>query len=81
MAKKYGAYWLIDLIASYQYKLTNEQFQLWELTLDAENGCKVTCKADSDLPNMIVQKIPYTDFPENIKLYVSHNTLMLPSEY
>jgi hypothetical protein len=77
LAETFGAYWLIDAIASYARK---EPFQLWELAVH-ENSATLTCREDSGLRPVVTQEIEYTDFPENIKLYVSNNVLMLPREY
>lgn len=86
IAEKYGAYWLIDLIASYQ-PVKNKQkqladFQVWELRLDlAKMGCTITCKEDSGEPNLVKQTVPFTDFPEDITLWVEGDVLLLPSEH
>lgn len=82
VAEKYGAYWLIDAIASYQ-PVTGpgmSDFQLWELKVD-DSTAILTCRADSDQPIAIKQKIAYTDFPETIILYVESRVLLLPSEH
>jgi hypothetical protein len=86
IAEKYGAYWFIDVIASYQ-KVKNKEgevadFQVWELKLDKEgSGCVITCKEDSGEPDLIKQIVPFTDFPEDITVWVEGNTLLLPSEH
>lgn len=88
MAKRSGAYWLIDAIASYQpdkrIKSRPEliDFQLWELTVAEDCSAVLTIHGDSDQTAVITQKIPYSDFPlPRIKLYVCSGTLLLPSEY
>jgi len=82
-----GAAWLMDIIWSYQgiKKLQTpmlRDFQLWTLKVNLEKKTAVvTCRADSNIPPAITQKIPYTDFPlEEIKLYVENDTILLPSE-
>lgn len=85
VAENAGAYWLIDIIASYQpaNKLNPRlyEFQLWILHVKDGKGY-VECKADSDIPAAITQEIPFTDFPlPELRLYVSNGVLMLPSEY
>lgn len=84
-----GAGWLVDAIASHQLnpKLNEgdlRDFQVWELKLNGKGGCTLTCKADSDKPNVVTQEIEYTDFPlDNFTLWVERGeemTLMLPSE-
>jgi hypothetical protein len=92
MAECAGAYWLIDIVASYQMhkKVKNnkrlQEFQLWELKVKTDkNGGKsavVTLREDTGEPVVIRQKIEYTDFPlDYIKLYVEGGTLLLPSEH
>jgi len=84
-----GAYWLGDLILSYQNTKVIKSnrmlknFQIWELDVDLEEQKGVvTCKADSHLPPVIEQDIPYTDFPlREIKLYYVDNVILLPREY
>lgn len=78
MADKAGAHWLIDLIASYRRK---EHFQAWELKV-VDSKAVVTMKEDTDKPELVKQKIDYTDFPlGNITLYLIDGVLLLPSEY
>jgi hypothetical protein len=95
LAEKAGAFWLLDIIASYQKDkriLGNERLrdmQFWTLTVKPENagGHKgvVVCQEDSDIPPVITQNIPFTDFPmPEVKLWVQrgeHLVIMLPSEY
>jgi len=80
MAELCQAYWLIDVCFSYRMK---EPFQIWTLTMTGERSCVVTMKEDSNRPELIEQKIPYTDFPlkDGIKLYLIDGVLLLPSEY
>lgn len=91
MANRAGAFWLIDIIASYQIhkKVKSnkrlQEFQLWELKVktdkDGRKSAVVTLREDTGEPVVIRQKIEYTDFPlDYIKLYVEGDTLMLPSE-
>jgi hypothetical protein len=78
------AYWLIDVIGSHQFcgKIKDIPFQLWELELTGNGGCKITMKQDSDQPNEVIQHIEYTTFPmQNIKLWLQNNVLYLPSEH
>ena len=81
-----GAGWLVDAVASYQGEpcLDTEslhEFQLWNLKLDGKGGAVLTCQEDSNTPNVVEQKIEYTDFPFDIKLYVEGGVLLLPSEH
>lgn len=75
-----GAYWLIDLIGSYQRQLKGEEFQLWTLKVNDKKAV-ITCQSDSDMPNLVEQHIEYTDFDlKELKLYVENNCCCLPSE-
>ena len=85
LAQTAKAYWLIDLVASYQSSFAKhpdlEHFQLWELTTKDSKGL-VSCAKDSGVDPSAQQMINYTDFPLSyIKLYVCNRVLMLPSEY
>lgn len=86
MAIEGNAYWLIDVIASYQSEPViskNERlqdFQLWELKKVGKGGV-ITCREDSDIKPVITQELEFADFPFDIKLYVENGTLLLPSEH
>jgi len=83
MASEYGAYWLIFLIFSHQYKkeVKQEPFQIWEIKSQNKKAV-VVMRTDTGNPEIVLQKIPFTDFPEGVlKLYFSDGVLMLPSEY
>ena len=72
------AYWLLTAISSYR---KTEPFQIWELVKNG-NTAVLTMKEDSDQPELVNQKIPFTDFPlEGIKLYLIDGILLLTSEY
>lgn len=81
LADKAQAYWLIDIIESYQPRLRNEEFQTWHIKLDAK-GSRATVWAEDGNGNVLVtQKIPYTDFPlSHYKLFVENGIIMLPQE-
>ncbi len=84
MADQGGAYWLIDAIASHQLnpKLRKGRladFQLWTLTVKDSEGV-LECREDSGYKPAVTQRITFTDFPFNIKLYVEGRMLMLPQE-
>jgi len=90
MADEAGAYWLLDIIASYQCeaKIRREPFQVWELKLSPDNAATgkhqavVTMKTDSDRPLMVKQQIEYTDFPlDSITLFLIDGVILLTSEY
>ncbi|MES1026633.1 DUF6876 family protein [Gloeocapsa sp. BRSZ] len=87
LAKRAGAYWLLDAIAFVQREAViagNEalqDFQLWELKVRENRSAELVCSRDSDQP-VWKQEIPFTDFPlDEITLYVANNVLMLTSEW
>jgi hypothetical protein len=95
LAENAEAFWLIDLIASYQTdpKVCCEPFQVWTLELRPEGGAIVYVQRDSGEPHIVEQKLDFTDFPEHLgpkfELWAeqgsidARNTvtvLMLPSE-
>ena len=82
---EHGAAWLVDVITSHQPSLAKnfrlQEFQVWNLNLDGNGGCVVSCQEDSGMPMVVEQKIPYTDFPFDIKIYVENGMILLPSEH
>jgi len=65
VAETAGAFWLMDIIGSYQAKLRKEKqdFQTWTLRLnDPGPGAVVTCEDGND-NILITQAIEFTDFP------------------
>lgn len=75
-------YWLIDLIVSYQPKLRDIPFQLWAIRVFDDKTARITCREDSDLPELIKRKIGFTSFPlEYFECYCIDGVLLLKSEY
>lgn len=77
--EKFSAYWLFDLIGSYQYKLLEEPFQIWDLVL-SDNKAVIKCNS-VNLVHLVTQDIPYTDFPFDITIWQIKGVCLLPSEY
>jgi len=87
MADQYQAYWLIDVIASYQIKksIKSKPFQIWTIT-SAQSKATIEMRLDTDQPVLIRRQIPFTDFPDGrLQMYYiddgSNKVLLLPSEY
>ena len=84
LAERAEAFWLIDLVFSYQTiaKVKKEPFQVYELTVDLNTkSSKMVC-TDGNENILYTQNIPFTTFPlESIKLYYTDGTILLPSEY
>lgn len=96
LAERAGAYWLIDLIASYIGSPEMAQaihadgrlgdMQFWRLDVTDDRSAVASCRADADVQPAITQAIEYTDFPlDHIDIWVGfdgeHWTLYLPSEH
>ena len=85
LCERAECYWLIDIVSSYQGMLTNANFQIWNLKTK-DNKAIVTCKEDSDKPNLVKQEIPFTDFEDKagfneIEFYCIDRVCMLKAEY
>ncbi len=84
LAEQAQAYWLIDLIESWQSKarVRKETFQKWTLKVDVGMRYGAAICDDGNGNQLCRQKIPYTDFPlPEITLWRVNGVLMLPSEY
>ena len=90
LAEKAKAFWLIDLICSWQTKASvrSQPFQVWKLTVKDQSAV-ATCE-DGNGKKLASQRIEYTDFPKDeITIYVEDGSIdgktnakimMLPSE-
>ena len=82
LAEEVQADWIIDLIASYQYRMANVRFQVWTIKPYGEEYVALCQDGDE---NFICQQVfPFTDLPATLmplKLFVQNNVLFLPSEY
>lgn len=84
LAEAGGAFWLINIVASYQTgKIKKIPFQVWTLKVDLEKKTGVvTMKEDTGMPDLVTQNLEYTDFPLNeVSLWLIDGVLILPSEY
>ena len=96
LAERAGAYWLIDLIASYfgsevmKQAIADDErlasMQFWRLDVDDTGKAVASCPADGSEEPAITQVIPFTDFPLNqVDIWAAfdgeHWTLYLPSEH
>jgi len=81
MAEMFESFWLLDIIASYQSQLRNEDFQVWTLGKFEDSSAIVIC---TDGNNRVVkkQKIGWTDFgADEATIWVEGNVALLPSEH
>lgn len=82
LADRAKAYWLIDLIASYQHLLKEQKFQIWTLKVNYDKTVVVVCREDIDMPIIVKQKIEHTDFPlGEFECYFIAGVLLLKTEY
>ena len=79
-----GAYWLLDEIARgprFLPAVAAEEFQLWKLTVKADQTAVLVCEDGNDR-TVFAKAIDYTDFPlPEISLYFTNDVILLPSEY
>ncbi|MCX6152603.1 MAG: hypothetical protein NT007_00425 [Candidatus Kapabacteria bacterium] len=83
LAETCGAYWLIDVVGSYQceQKVKNEPFQVFKLQFHDDHSAKLEISNGNG--NILAsQELEYTDFPlKEIVLWCIDNVVILPSEY
>jgi hypothetical protein len=83
LAEKANAYWLIDLVVSWcpHPNLRNEEFVVWKLIVKPDRTATAIAN-DGNGRELARQDISLTDFPlDKVSLYLTDNTLLLPSEY
>jgi hypothetical protein len=56
-------FWLVDLIASYQHKLTDQTFQVWKFTCNTKLHLGTMTCEDGNGNELVRQEVEYTDFP------------------
>lgn len=78
LAEEAQCYWLIDAIASYQYNIRPDIYQVWYLTVE-DSKALLVMKVGEHV--QIRQDILFTTFPlDEIKLICYQGVLCLPSE-
>jgi hypothetical protein len=83
LAEQANAYWLIDLIASWciDPRIQANEFIHWKLTVNPDRTA-VAIADDGNGNEILRQYIEVTDFPlDEITLFLTDRTLLLPSEY
>jgi hypothetical protein len=84
VAETGGAYWLLDEIAltqKFESAVQGEEFQLWKLTVLADDTATLACE-DGDGRVVFSKAIAFTDFPaQGVALYCCNRTILLPWEY
>ena len=81
LAEKFSCFWFLDVVASYQPQLKNEEFQVWTLGKNEDSSAIILCTDGND--NVLKsQKIPFTDFePDEATVWVEFAICLLPSEH
>ena len=83
MAETADAFWLIDIVVSYQTesKIRDQHFQVYSLKVNDDRTAKVTITDGND--NVLAsQEIEFTDFPiDEISIWCVDGIILLPSEY
>lgn len=77
------AFWLIDIIISYQTskQVNQERFQVWELKRHRKDSFYV-CATNGNKLHLGIKFIPYSDFPFDLAtIWLVNDTLLLPHEY
>ena len=77
-----GAFWLFDMIASYQHddRINLNPFQIWQLS-KKEDYWSLECRGDNG-QHMLTARIGFSDFPiDHIEIWVLDGIALLPSEY
>ena len=83
MAESCGAYWLIDVVASYQHEtnIKDEPFQVYKLFVKNDKSAKIEI-SDGNNNVLAVQELEFTDFPlTEFELWCIEKVCILPSEY
>ena len=83
LAERAGAFWLIDLIASWQLdpKVRREPFQVWTLDVKPDQTA-IAVATDGSATILASQTIEFTDFPlPTISVWLEDGTLLLPGEH
>jgi len=81
LADKFQCYWFLDIIASYQLQLRNEEFQVWSLGKNEDSSAIVLCTDGND-KILKSQNIPWTDFDADVAtVWVESGVALLPSEH
>jgi len=79
-----GAHWLLDEIAlaqRYIISVKREDFQVWDLEVNADQSVILTC-GDGNVLEVYSKLVTFTDFPEpGIRFYYADWLIHLPSEY
>ncbi len=77
-------YWFLDIIASYQSGMNDEQkeFQHWKLQRVTETDSFIVTCDDGNDNIFITQDVVYSDIQgDELRYYLADGVILLPSEY
>jgi hypothetical protein len=82
VADEAGAYWLFDAIAQLSDRsVAAVRFQVWKLKVNEDRTAILVCDDGND-SIVYTQNIEFTDFlTDEIELYFTDNSILLPSDY
>jgi len=83
LADSAESWWLIDIVASYQFdeKIKQEEFQVFKLSVKPDKTALVEI-SDGNKNVLATQDIDYTDFPlTEVELWCIQKICILPNEY
>jgi hypothetical protein len=84
VADEGGAYWLLVAIAIaklFEKSVSGEAFQVWTLKVKKDRTASLICDDGNDTI-FYTQHFAFTDFPiDEIRLYFTDGTILLPSKY
>lgn len=76
-----SAYWLFDILVSWQMKLQNYPFQVWTLIKQGDGSWFIQCTDGNDQV-LGCQEIENSDFPiDQLEVWLIDGVCLLPSEY
>ncbi len=76
-----NAYWLFNIILSWQMKLHTFPFQVWRLQKQGDGSWFIQCM-DGDDHILGCQEIGYTEFPvAQLEIWLVDGVCLLPTEY
>lgn len=61
LCERFECWWVIDIIASYQPQLKDEEFQVWKLVKNEDDSALITCENGNGII-LKKQKVAWTDF-------------------
>ncbi len=81
LCESFSCWWLLDILASYEPALKNEEFKVWTLTKHGDNSATVKCTDGNDRI-LKTQNIAWTDFrADTCTIWIELGTALLPVEH